>query len=189
MVTWAYAGVEMEPQAMNRISGFTLIETMMVVTVMAIVLTTGIPSLRAAIRSSYAVTHTNAFLSSLSLARNEAIKRGQRVVVCKSLSNICQNETFGWEQGWMVFVDSNNNASLDEDELPLYAHESLGGGNTLQGNQNVRDYISYSPEGVAKMKSGAFQAGTFTFGLCVGHKQNTIVISKTGRARVQKIAC
>jgi len=174
---------------MNKNTGFTLVEMIITIAVMAIVSTIGVPSFNDVILSSYAVTHTNDFLSSLNLARSEAIKRGQRVVVCKSLNNICQASLPGWEQGWMVFVDSNNTALLDSNEFPLRVHGPLKGGDTLRGNQNVSSYISYSPDGTTKLKSGAFQAGTLTFGLCVHHKKNEIVISSSGRARLKKEPC
>ncbi|CAK0743890.1 type IV fimbrial biogenesis protein FimT [Gammaproteobacteria bacterium] len=169
--------------------GFTSLEMMVTVSVLAILLAIGVPSFQSIIRNARIVTHTNDFLISLVFARNEAIKRGRRVVACKSKNNICQTDSSGWEQGWIIFVDFDNNSVLDTNDILLRAHGPLTGGDTLTGNLNVKNYIAYSSDGGTRLDTGAFQAGTLVFNLCSSGKRNAIVISNTGRARIMKESC
>jgi len=52
----------------------------------------------------------------------------------------------------------------------------------------VANYVSYSASGSAKLTTGAFQAGTFTFCLMPASSAEVqqIVLSSTGRARARK---
>lgn len=176
---------------MNRQRGFTLTELIITLAVAAIVLTIGVPAFQSTIRSTRIVTHTNDFISSINLARSEGIKRGRRVVLCKSSNGTSCTTSGNWEQGWIVFVDVNNNAAVDtaSGDVVIRVHGLLDGNDTLQGNTPVSNYISYSSDGFTRLTNGAFQSGTLTFGLCNDGHKNTIIISNTGRARVEKVSC
>jgi type IV fimbrial biogenesis protein FimT len=95
-----------------------------------------------------------------------------------------------WGQGWIVFVDSNNNAQADDGSGTLLkVHESITP-STLSGNTNVADYVSYMPDGTTRLTSNAFQAGTLT--LCPGASNmtgRTITINAVGRARISTVTC
>jgi len=156
----------------------------------AILLTIGVPTFQEMIRNNRAATHANEFMSTLNLARSEAVKRGRRVALCKSSDNATCVTTGAWDQGWIVFVDANNDADAAGDNI-IRVHGALSGGNTLQGSTDVANYISYSPDGVVRLTSGASLAANtvLTFGLCVSGQKSTIEIGQTGRTRVNKIAC
>lgn len=175
-----------EVRAFNR--GFTLIELLIAISVMAILVTVAIPAYSNMLASHRLATQSNTFLSALHLARSEAIKRNGRVVVCKSSSGEDCDASGGWQQGWIVFDDANNNASLDAGEDLLRRGEALAEGFSMTGNPPVAAYVSYTPFGLTKKTSGAFQAGTIT--LCQlavsGGDVRQIVISITGRPRIDK---
>ncbi len=155
---------------------------------MAILVTVAIPAYSNMLTSHRLATQSNTFLSALHFARSEAIKRNGRVVVCKSSSGEACAAGGGWEQGWMVFDDANNNASLDAGENLLRRGQALAEGFVMAGNAPVAAYVSYTPLGLTKKTSGAFQAGTIT--LCQsaasGGDARQIVISITGRPRINK---
>jgi type IV fimbrial biogenesis protein FimT len=67
--------------ASARHKGFTLIELMLTLLVMAIVLTLAVPSFTGIIRNTRATTDVNTLVSALQLARSEAVKRGTEVSV------------------------------------------------------------------------------------------------------------
>ena len=128
---------------MSKKSGFTLLELMFTIALVAIILTIGIPSFQSMMRNNRAIVNTNDFISSLNLARSEANKRGRRVVLCKSdkidsiaacttSGDCCTTGTGNWENGWIVFVDLNNNAKVDTDDTVLRVHGPLNNGDTLQ---------------------------------------------------------
>lgn len=169
--------------------GFSLIELMIALSVMAVLFSVAIPAYSEMMLSHRLATQSNTFLGILHFARSEAIKRNGRVVVCKSLSGESCAASGNWQQGWIVFDDANNNASLDEGETLLRRGQALGEGFSMTGNAPVAAYVSYTPLGPTKKTSGAWQAGTIT--LCqtttASGDARKIVISITGRPRIEKI--
>lgn len=170
-------------------SGFTLVEMLVAMTLMAILLMLAAPSftdLVNSVRRSFAI---NAFYSSLMFARNEAIKRNARVVLCKSVNGAACTNSGGWEQGWIVFQDSNNNAELSAGEPVLSRAHALPGRLRLTGNLPLSNYVSYTRLGTTSYISGAFQAGRLV--ACVQSstpvESSQIVISSSGRPRTIKM--
>jgi Tfp pilus assembly protein FimT len=51
-------------------------------------------------------------VSSLNIARSEAIKQGRNATVCTSTNQTACTGT-AWENGWIVWVDVNQNGNLD----------------------------------------------------------------------------
>lgn len=175
------------PQRSPR--GFTLIEVMVVLVVMAVLGTVGIPSMAGIMDSIKLSSASNVFLANLHLARSEAIKRNGRVVLCKSADGVSCATSGGWEQGWIVFHDANKNAALDSGEAVIERAQPLPVSLRLTGNQNVSSYVSFVPTGATQLVGGAFQAGTLT--LCrqsaLGGEARQIILNAVGRPRVQKI--
>lgn len=177
-----------QTRAFNR--GFTLIELLVALSVMAILVTVAIPAYSNMLTSHRLTTQANAFLGALHFARSEAIKRNGRVVVCKSSSGESCADSGDWQQGWIVFEDPNNNASLDDAEALLRRGQALEVGFVMTGNAPVVAYVSYTPLGLTKKTSGAFQAGTITLCAPDGSEGDArqVVISITGRPRINKTA-
>ena len=165
--------------------GFTLIELMVVLAVVAVLQTLAAPAFSGVVTSIKLTTAVNSLLSSLWMARSESIKRNSRVVVCKSASGTACASSGSWEQGWIVFHDANNNAVLDAGEVVISREQALPSLVRLNGNSPFVSYVSYTSAGSARYVSGAFQAGTFT--ACVQSASATearqIVINIAGRPR------
>lgn len=137
-------------------AGFTLIELLMTIAIAGILVTMAIPSFNSIISSNRLTNSANDLVGALNLARSEAVKRGQQVVVRKTGAE--------WENGWQVFVDvdrsmaaktnvfnDNGDANLceaDEDCL-LQVYAALPEAFTLRGNHNFINFISYSPLGIS----------------------------------------
>ena len=168
-----------------RSAGFTLIELMVVVALVATIQSLAAPALSGMANSMRLTTAVNSLFSSLLLARSEAIKRNSRAVVCKSATGETCITTGGWEQGWIVFHDPNNNADLDAGEVILSREHALPHPIRFTGNGPVASYVSYTAMGTTKFTSGAFQAGTLT--VCTKSSTSVaareIKISMSGRPR------
>ena len=136
----------------SRSQGFTLIELLVTLAILAIIAVIAAPSLQNFVLNNRIRSQAAALTSSLAFARTEAITRSTRVVTCPGSASGCNGTQ--WESGWVVFVDTNNDAVLDVDETQLELHVALDGNNTLRGTTDVGDYVSFDYDGRA-------QSGTF----------------------------
>lgn len=170
--------------------GFTLVETMVTLSLATITAVAGLPALKDVSNAMRLNSASEGYFHSLMLARSEAIKRGARVVLCKSADLQSCTTQGRWEQGWLVFHDANNNAKLDAGEIVLARQEALPQGVRLTGNQPVASYVSYTSLGNTVTVGGGFQAGTFTLCNQSAGQSNAreIVIASSGRPRTKKIS-
>ena len=176
---------------MNKTStrGFTLTEAVITLAVASTLLSIGVSTVGDVVHGLRLGGVSNDVLQQLQLARSEAIKRNGRMALCKSADGEHCFDGGGWEQGWILFQDLNNNGMLDAHETVLQRLEPLPAQFLLKANNPLARYVSYDAMGRTLMASGAFQAGTFT--LCrvsagpVEGRQ--IVINSGGRPRAQKV--
>jgi type IV fimbrial biogenesis protein FimT len=177
------------PTHAPRQAGATLIEILTVVAIAAVLAASAGVALRDVGRSARLSGHTYRLLSELNLARSEAIKRNARVVLCKSADGESCASGGGWEQGWIVFHDANNNAARESGETIIRRSEGGLARFRIVGNETVARYVSFAPFGGARLTSGAFQAGTIT--LCqqsAGPAEGRqLVINAVGRPRIHKL--
>ncbi|MDP4529753.1 GspH/FimT family pseudopilin [Alkalimonas delamerensis] len=93
--------------AFPRDKGFTLIELMVTVAVMAITLTVAVPAFTQLINGNRLTSQANEVLSALSYARSEAIRRNDDVVFCHSPNGTSCSAPSGNWQGWILFAASD----------------------------------------------------------------------------------
>lgn len=169
--------------------GFTLVELLVVLAVGSILLAIAVPGYGFLANTSRVAAVTNDLVSTLQLARSEAIKRGMRVTVCKTSNPanampICDNAA-GWHEGWLVFADGGNRGILDaQDELIRIEQDHLNG--TRITPSNFSDYVSFLPSG---MSQGPNNLGNGTFEICLEHMQRKVILSVTGRIRSSSGSC
>lgn len=169
--------------------GFTLIELMIVLAIAGILLGTGVPAVTGLIRSMRLTSAANDLFAGFLLARSEAVKRNTRVALCKSANGVACAASGGWEQGWMVFQDTDNDGSRNDEEPVIWQAPAMHGNIRLSGNMTVAKYVSYAPTGEAKFaSSGGFQAGTITAcdAAAGSGEARQIIIAAGGRPRVHK---
>lgn len=173
---------------LRRSAGFSLHETLVAVCLCGALAGIAVPSWQSAGHSMKLRTISNTFAGHVQLARAEAIKRNSRVVICKAAGTASCASTGGWDQGWLVFQDTNNNAALDGGEAVIGSSEALPEGYRFSGNSTVASYLSYSGVGLSRTTSGAFQAGTLTLCRTGGSpaEGRQIVLNAMGRASIRK---
>ncbi len=170
---------------MHRQTGVTLVELLVVLAIIGIVVGIGVPAWSTIARTNHLAAITNRLVGAIHLARAEAIRSGRRVTLCASRDGAtCTTE--GYQVGWIVFRDLDGDTRKDLLE-PVLARGAADHTVVIQGNRPVARMISYTPMGVPKTATGAFQAGTLY--LCADGDGRRIVLSRSGRLRVETARC
>ena len=120
----------------TQCGGFTLLELLITIALIAIVMGIGVPSYQDFVVKNRIQTQASEIRSSLAMARVEAIRRGLWIRVCPGQDG-CRGGN--WHEGWNSFVDRNSNDIRTEadDETHLEVHTRLDGGSTLTGIERV----------------------------------------------------
>lgn len=139
--------------------GFTLIELMMVIVITGVLMTIALPSFSDLIQSNRVTSQANDFITALSSARAEAIRRGAPVCI-KRLGTTEKD----WSSGWETFVDGNSSRTFSNDanrcstkvkdssnnDVILQTYGALSGDNTLKSDgTNFKTAIRFNALGVA----------------------------------------
>ena len=132
--------------------GFTLIEVMVVITILAIMLSLAVPSMRSLLEGNRLEARSTELAASIHLARMEAIKRGPGARV-----SVTPNTKNDWTAGWTVFVDTttdaNDGASPTAGALNgntiVQVTEALPGSVTVSAG--ALGYVSFVGSGDAKV--------------------------------------
>ncbi|MEH6593006.1 MAG: GspH/FimT family pseudopilin [Halioglobus sp.] len=167
-------------------TGFSLIELMIVLGVMGVILTLSAPSMMDTLRRNRLHMAADNFYADLMLARSEAVKRNQAVVLCKSSTGSACASSGNWDQGWMIFADQDEDGVQDVGEPILRIGEAMENGDTLRvTGVAFANQLTYRNDGSS---SGA--AGDETFVFCGADASLTaareIVVTITGRPKRQQ---
>ncbi|MDT8427355.1 MAG: GspH/FimT family pseudopilin [Pseudomonadales bacterium] len=130
----------------KRQTGLTAIEMLIVLAIAGILLAVGLPGFQATVARMTTNSQAKILLSSLNLARSEAIKRHSVVAVCGS-NNGVDCAAGAWNAGWLVFADNNADAdgaagSVDPGDVVLRVYTELGSGSSLSYPSAVLRYDS-----------------------------------------------
>lgn len=157
---------------MPKAAGFTIIELMFVVALIAVLLSIGAPALTNMVINNRISTAAGDLMADLTFARATAISRSQRVGVCASNDQATCNGS-SWGQGWMIYVDANGNGDFDAGETIVRVHEALATGLTVTPSPSALDMV-FRPSGPADAARSFLVCKT-------GYIGRTIAINATGR--------
>lgn len=164
----------------NRGQGFSLVELLIAITLLAILAAIGIPTFRQIIAQNRLATATNELVLALKITRAEAIKSNYRAILCASADQItCSGN---WHDGWVIFTDHRG---LAQPNTILHAHNAFPKEVTIIGNGKIKENIAFNPNGGLGAVSGLLQNGTFTLSVDGGQSLQ-VVVSSGGRARIVK---
>jgi type IV fimbrial biogenesis protein FimT len=188
-------------------SGFTLLEIMMVVALLAVLIGIGAPSMGEFIRNSRITGKANDLLAGLNLARTEAIKRHVPVTVCATADATAATPTCAVGEDfseWFAFVDDGGDPAdvgnvtfePDEDEVLLVRSSDTVGSITTIPAADVEGYIQFGMDGFQRRDGGD---APVDLGIVMcderGNKAvsgsnisaaRALFISRTGRAEVSR---
>ena len=192
----------------TRQKGFTAIELMITLVIAGILVTVGVPSIKAFLQNNRLIAASNELVSAFNIARSEAIKLNSRVTICESSDGSTCDTSGSWKDGWIVFIDADGNLSgtgapcaNNTTDCILRIHEgydddlmSMSG---VDDNSAVVSAYTFTSRGLPRDAVGAERSGNFS--ICMFDSSNNVIASRavvlgfSGRVRVSRdaavIAC
>ena len=164
----------------SREKGFTLIELMVTVALVAILMLVAVPSFVTFQRNAELTTRMNSLMASINTARGEAMKRGRDAVILP-LNGV------SWDSGMIAFVDMNSNLTYesatdiliykDEDPKPIYL--TITGDNAPFAST---PYIRFDAQGYPKPTGSDLR--NFTISIARNDVTGSEVVNQTRRLKV-----
>jgi type IV fimbrial biogenesis protein FimT len=136
--------------------GFTLVELLIAVAVVAILLNVAISGFGSVIQAARAAHARSALLAVLTTARTRAAYNEVDVGLCPSTNGASCDAVFHWERGWVAYADMNGSDRLDAGDVVLSRQLALGAGVQVVTSSGRRR-LEFQPNG-----SNAGSNATFT---------------------------
>lgn len=186
------AAKPIQSQCRWRLAGFTLLELMTTLAVAGIMLAVGVPSYLTVVRNNRAATNANELVSALTVARSEAIRRGDRVSLCRSDDGASCGGT--WEDGWIVFLDgaaTDTGAPVVSQVLGTWPAPNGEASVITRSNGGDVDvtWVRFLPRGDTRTTEPLPLTYNIQIDDCTGNVARDIEINAVGRASVTKVAC
>lgn len=167
----------------NKNSGFSLVETLAIITILAIIASISVPYFHIFFAKQEAIQTIRTLNGFLKSAKNEASVRHARIVICSS-SNYEQCENNNWNNKIIAFLDSNANRKIDHHDVVLKT-ESLQlkyGQLSWKAALNSPNIIFNQELGLPIGYNGSFYYCNHTH--AIYHK---IILSKMGHVRTETL--
>jgi type IV fimbrial biogenesis protein FimT len=125
-----------------HLSGFTLIESMVAVAILAILAAIAAPNMIEFLKARHAESAARKIGVGAIFARSEAIKRNAPVLMCAGLNGACEATPASatWAAGWRICYDRNQDGTCDagtgSDPNPIRVEQALPASVTFRGPQS-----------------------------------------------------
>ncbi len=162
--------------------GFTLIELMVTLVVMAVVAAIAFPNFQQLIRSSRVSTANNAVIGLVNLARTEAIRSGKGGGVCGSSTGAsCDG---AWAQGMAAVSDPDGDGAFSDGTILRFV--DFKNALTVTGPDAVVAFDGRGRRRAPADQQVRVRAATCNQG---AQQQRTLVINASGQVRSTKENC
>ncbi len=170
--------------------GFTLTELAVVLAVIAVIATFSAPSFVMWHKRDQVDARARAMLSTLTLARSEAIRRGARVTLCRIdaaracllSGKACDGGLTDWACGWALFSERDGGRVLMRMQPALAGVAVTGAGSELS-------FTPPSGQIIGGFRSFDFSARDVALASLGARGRRCIRIAAGGRARLTQGAC
>ena len=143
-------------------NGFTFIELMIVMTMVAVMAAIALPNLNQFIANNRLKSQMYSMLESINVARSEAVKRKVKTVMCRTTNfTACGGTANTWTTGWIVYAKG-------ETAIPYNSATDtiIGIGNAaddtvnIMSNSDGNEFVVYNADGSLN------EAGTVVYAIC-----------------------
>ena len=157
---------------------------MVSILVLAILLGFAVPTFREFTRNNSVTAAQNDLVTSLNLARSEALRRSRPVSVCASADGTTCGAATDWQTGWIVFTDRGTAGTIDVDDALIQAWQSPNAAALVFNTAS--SFAQYLPTG---LRSGGVVTIDIKYTGCVGNRKRRITIRASGAVDGQLVAC
>jgi type IV fimbrial biogenesis protein FimT len=162
-----------------RVRGFSLYELVMTLTLVALVLTLGIPAFGSMVANNRLRVEVDALFHAVHLARKASVVRRRVITICPSYDGVNCEPGLDWSMGWMMFVNTDRDQPPDrDDDEPVLRRHPVDQNTRITANRR-----SFT------LRSTELRATNGTLVICdrAGRAEpRALVISYTGRPRVAR---
>lgn len=139
-------------------AGFTLVELVVTLAVLAIIVSMAAPSFTGLMNSSRLTSQSNEIVAALQSARMDAIRRNAPSYFCSSNNNATCTNTSPWT-GWIVYTDIDRDNTVDAGEL-LRTGTVKGVVSVVTSSAIKNNRVVFRPDGLAR-EGGVLLDGMF----------------------------
>lgn len=170
----------------QRAKGFTIIELMIVVAVMGVLATVALPAFQDMVASNRRAAAVNDMLSTIYLARSEAITRNNFVSVCRSASTVssCLGTNGAWQNGWIIFEDDDFDGVIDAGVDVIIATGGPVRGSMTMQSAEFGSHMVFSPQGRVLASNGGREGEILLCEQGAEKSSRVVIIDRMGRPRV-----
>ncbi len=170
--------------ARRRIAGYTLLELLITMLVIALLSTLVGPSFINTINRNRQQAAVGDTYGMLSTARSEAVSQASTVAVCGSSDQDTCNSN-AWEQGWIIFLDDGTGGGTADDGDRHADEPLLRVGQEASGSMTIRTR-NFPAAGVISFNEDGFADASGTIVICDGVPADAmaLVLNLSGQARL-----
>lgn len=170
-------------QISRATAGFTLLEVMVAMAIMAVFLASAVPSFGSMVKNNRLEAEQMDFMSSIALARSEAAKRGVPVSL-SALTPVATGNEFG--NGWAVWVDSNHDGLYQAATETIRVHQALSSDIRLASSTTD---LTFQPDGFRRYQDDSGNLIEARFTLCDSRhnvKGAQVTVLPSGSSKLDK---
>lgn len=166
-----------------KCTGFTLVELLVVVLVLAVTTGLAVPAFSAMLERNRATAAFHQLTASLAGARIAAVHSGGPVTLCPTQDGLSCRRDLVWDEGWMSYQDPGRNEQPRDPQDVIQHVQGPGPGLAIRSTLG-RHRIRFQPSGWA---SGA----NISLRVCSRRESKllgTVIVNNAGRPRTDRHA-
>jgi len=174
---------------MQRNAGFTLLELMIVVSIVTVLTAIAVPSFDYLNNRRITQSQVENLQRALTMARQTAVTSNRKTIVCPSAGGNTCTDSNDWSYGYMVYEDRDNNERFGSNDRLI---EYIPGVRNVAGKQGSSHFTHKLTSNASNGNYAAFSTQGFTqewqtFTYCNSERQQKFTISliNTGRIKVK----
>lgn len=166
---------------MQRRTGFTLVELLVALAVLAVLLGVGVPTFRASLERQRISAAVFVVAAQFATARNSAITRREVVSLCPSNNGLDCDEGLDWAGGWLMYGGARR-ASQPESPAAVLRHFPP------PGHASLRLHSSIGRRALHFLPDGRSAGSNLRLRICLGGQlRGEVVVNNLGRVRSRRL--